>query len=288
MRAGPDTARVPSRAVTTPPNAQQRAAWAGDSGDHWATWAEVYEAGVAGYRDDLRAAAAVVPGERVLDVGCGFGTTTIDAATAAGPDGHALGVDLSGRMLDLARSRAAAAGAPASFALADAQVADLGEGDVDVVVSRNGVMFFDDPAAAFANLHRAVRPGGRIALQVWQPLVEQEWLRAVQAALGLPAPADGEPGPLALGDPDLATGLLTGAGFSGVELAGVRRPMWFGSDVEDAAAYHLSRVAGALAERSPARRDAAGTALRSVLADHLGPDGVVFGSAAWLVRAHRP
>ncbi|MFP5022255.1 class I SAM-dependent methyltransferase [Pseudonocardia phyllosphaerae] len=266
----------------TTPNPQQRAAWSGRSGDHWAAHPDRYEAGVAEYRDALAAAADVRPGEQVLDVGCGFGTTTIDAARAAGPDGHALGVDLSPQLLELARERAAAAGVPATFALADAQTDRFGP--VDLVLSRNGVMFFDDPAAAFANLRRALRPGGRIVLQVWQSWERQEWLHAVHEALGLPAAAPEGPSPVSLGDPDRIRALLTGAGFTDIVVDGLARPMWLGADVDDAAQYQLSRVGPDLAERTGEQRDAAVAALRESLAAHLGPDGVVYDSAVWLVR----
>ncbi|MEJ8279299.1 class I SAM-dependent methyltransferase [Pseudonocardia spirodelae] len=268
-------------------NATQRRSWDGPTGDVWTRWAERFEAGVAGYTGAFADAAALAPGERVLDVGCGPGGTALAAAAATGPDGHVLGVDLSSSLVARARERAAAAGArTAEFAVADAQVDDLGVHDV--VLSRNGVMFFDDPAAAFANLHRALRPGGRVALQVWRSWAEQEWLQVVLGALDVPPPPDGAPGPVGLGDPQRCRALLTGAGFTGVAVTGVRRPMWFGADVDDATAFLLDQHAARLAELPAARRDAAAGRLRTALAAHAGPDGVVAGSAAWLLTADRP
>ena len=270
----------------TTANAQQWSVWAGSGGDFWAAHAARFDAGVAGYLPEFRANAAVRPGERVLDIGCGAGTTTLDAAAAAGPDGAAHGVDMSQPLLSIARSRPTGPGR-ASFAVADAQTDDLGAGTADVVISRNGVMFFDDPAAAFANLHRALRPGGRIALQVWQSLAEQEWLPVVHRALELPDPPADGPSPVSFGDPDRCRALLSGAGFTDVRITGARSPMWFGTDVDDATAFHLDRVAAVLARRPEPARRAAQDALRRVLAGHAGPDGVALGSAAWFVRAVR-
>ncbi|BBG03501.1 methyltransferase [Pseudonocardia saturnea] len=260
--------------------------WSGSGGDFWAGNAARFDAGVAGYLPRFRENAAIGPGERVLDVGCGAGTTTLDAAAAAGAGGSAHGVDMSEALLSIARARATGSDR-VSFAVADAQTDDLGAGGVDVVISRNGVMFFDDPAAAFANLHRALRPGGRIALQVWQPLAEQEWLTAVHRALEVPDPPADGPSPVSFGDPDRCRALLSGAGFGDIRIEGARSPMWLGSDVDEAATFQLDRVAAALAERPEPARRAAEDALRRVLAGHAGPDGVALDSAAWFIRAVR-
>lgn len=270
----------------TESNAQQRTAWNGCSGEVWTGWADRFEAGVAGYRDAFRAAAAVGAGERVLDVGCGSGATTLDAAAATGPRGRVHGVDLSAPLVALARERAAGTGW-ASFAVADAQTDDLGTG-YDVAISRNGVMFFDDPAAAFANVHRALRPGGRALLQVWQPVHRQEWLRAVLDALDMPAPPGTGPGPFSLADPARTAALLRGAGFADVRIEDVRAPMWFGADVEDAASFLLALHGPGIADRPEADRAAAGRSLHEALTGRAAPGGVTLGSAAWLVHATRP
>jgi SAM-dependent methyltransferase len=257
-------------------NSEMVAGWDGPGGDFWATHADRFDAGVRRYHPALVAAAAPRPTDRVLDVGCGTGQLTRELARRAG---SALGVDLSSRMLTLARERAAAAAVSrARFAQADAQVEPFAP--VDLVVSRNGVMFFGDPPAAFANLRRALRPGGRLVLLVWQGYDQQEWMPTFRRLLGA-GPMYG--GPYSLGDPDHLTALLRGAGFADVELEGRTEPMLSGTTVETALAYVAGMQRDLLAEHPD--REAALAALRADIEEHLTPAGVEYGSAAWLVRA---
>ena len=145
-------------------NLTQLANWDGAGGGFWADHADAFDTGVAGYRDRFLEAAAITPTARVLDVGCGNGQTTRDAARSAS-DGAALGVDLSAEMLRVARRRAHAERLDnVTFEQADAQVHPFPAQHVDLVVSRHGAMFFGDPVAAFTNLGRALRPGGRLVL----------------------------------------------------------------------------------------------------------------------------
>ena len=145
-------------------NAAMRDAWDGDTGAFWAEHADRFDAAVAAHREPFLEAAGVVGGESVLDVGCGAGQTTLDLAPRAAP-AIVTGIDLSTRLLAIASRRAAAAGlANAVFEHGDAQVHPFPPGGTDVVVSRHGTMFFADKPAAFANLARALRPGGRMVL----------------------------------------------------------------------------------------------------------------------------
>ncbi len=261
--------------------------WDGPTGDLWVEHADLFDAAVARYREPFLAAAAIGPGLDVLDVGCGNGETTREAARLSGT-GSVTGVDLSARMLDLARSRAADL-PNVRFLQADAQIADLGTHDR--VISRTGVMFFGDPPAAFANLARALRPGGRLALAVWAPYAEQEWLPTFRtiAAAGRdlpPFPPTG-PHPFSMGDPDRVRALLTAAGFADVQAEQHREPMSFGPDVATAQRMVLGLVGGMLDELDDGARAGARDALLASLQAHLGPDGVTYRSAMWIVTAGR-
>ncbi len=272
-----------------PSNADAATAWDGPTGDFWADNADQFDAGVARYMQPFLDAAAIEPTAHVLDVGCGNGLTTREAARRAA---SATGVDLSARMLELARRRAAAEGlANVTFVQADVQVADLGEARYDRVISRNGVMFFGDPVAAFTNLARALEPDGRLVLLVWQGMAENPWLTAVREAIAvgrdLPMPPPDAPGPFALGDPERVRTLLTTAGFAEPDLVSVREPMYYGPDLATAERYVRGMLGTLLTELDGAARAEAEAALRATLEGHLGPEGVTYPSAMWIVTASR-
>jgi SAM-dependent methyltransferase len=274
-----------------PSNADAATAWDGATGDIWTDNADLFDAGVARYLKPFLDAAAIELTAHVLDVGCGNGLTTREAARLASA-GSATGVDLSARMLDQARRRAAAEGvANVSYVQADVQIADLGEARYDRVISRNGVMFFGDPVAAFANLARALKPGGRMVLLVWQPMAENPWFTAFREAVAvgreLPMPPPDGPGPFALGDPNRVRALLTAAGFGEPDLVGIREPMYYGPDVARAEQYVHAVLGGLLTELDDAARAEAGAGLRATLEEHLRPEGVTYPSAMWIVTAHR-
>lgn len=273
-------------------NAAMRDAWDGDTGAFWAEHADRFDAAVAAHRRPFLEAAGVVGGESVLDVGCGAGQTTLDLAPRAAP-ATVTGIDLSTRLLAIASRRAAAARLTnAVFEHGDAQVHPFPPGGTDVVVSRHGTMFFADKPAAFANLARALRPGGRMVLLTWQGLEQQEWIRSFLTVLAagrdVAFPPPQGPSPLSLGDPDGVRALLEGAGFVDVELEGHRAPMTFGDDPDDAVDYVTGQQAGLLADLSPAAREDVVAALRDDLAAHHDELGVRYDSATWVVRARRP
>jgi SAM-dependent methyltransferase len=188
-----------------PTNEDQLGAWDGDEGAFWAAHAERFDRSIAGFHSRFMEVAAITPADRVLDVGCGTGQTTRDAARAA-TGGTAVGVDLSADMLRVARRLAAAEGITnAEFEQADAQIHPFPTAGFDRIISRTATMFFGDRSAGFANLARSMRPGGRLTLLVWQGLARNEWLREIAGALtlgrGLPAPPPDAPSPFALADP---------------------------------------------------------------------------------------
>jgi SAM-dependent methyltransferase len=171
----------------------------------------------------LLKAAAAQPGQRVCDIGSGGGAQTIALSGAVGPSGRVVGFDLSGPLVELARERAAAAGAAnVDFVVADVQTEGLGPEPFDVAASQLGVMFFDEPLAAFGTIRAGLRQGGRLVFACWQEVEHNPWhtgtaLRPFVPPPKLPAPGKSPVGPFSLGDDEYARDILGGAGFSGVE-----------------------------------------------------------------------
>jgi SAM-dependent methyltransferase len=274
-----------------PSNADQLRAWDGDEGAYWAEHADYFDRSVAAYHEKLMVTAAITDRDRVLDIGCGTGQTTRDAARAA-TSGSALGVDLSAQMVELARRRAAEEGVDnASFEQVDAQIHPFPPAALDVAISRTGAMFFGDLIAAFANIGRAVVRGGRLVLVAWQPLPANEWIREISGALAagrdLPAPPADAPGPFSLSQPERVRRILTAAGFTDIDLEGTTAGMWFGTDADDAHRFVLGLMGWMLQGLDDTDRRRAIDGLRATMAAHETPDGVVFGSAAWTIRATR-
>ena len=218
--------------------------------------------------------------DRVLDVGCGNGQSTRDVARVA-TNGSALGVDLSSQMLALARETAAAEGLDnVEFRHADAQIYPFERAAFDVVISRMGSMFFGDPIAAFTNLHRALRPDGRLTLLTWQGITDNEWLTEFRAALAvgrdLPTPPPEAPSPFALSDPDRVRTILEAAGFADIAFQSLHEPMSFGPDPDDAFDF-VSELTGWMRNGlDQAGQDAALAALRATIAEHTGDHGVTY------------
>jgi ubiquinone/menaquinone biosynthesis C-methylase UbiE len=240
------------------------------------------------HNERLRAATGVRPGDRVLDIGCGGGQSTRDAARAAAP-GSVLGVDTSQELLEGARRRTADEGVQnVTFELGDAQVHPLPPASFDVVISRFGTMFFADPVAAFRNIARATRPGGRLVMMVWQSKERNEWASAIEQALGA-RPAPSRLDAFSLGDATAVEALLTAAGFIDVAFEDVREPVYYGPDVPAAVElvrdFKTTRAMLATMESAAAQR-AVGR-LRATFAAHQSGEGVLLDSRAWLVSARR-
>lgn len=204
--------------------------------------------------------------------------------------GSALGVDVSGAAVARARELALAQGVSnVSFEVADAQVHRFGRERFDLVISRFGTMFFAEPSAAFWNIGRAVRPGGRLVMMVWQAGELNEWYRAIRRCLAEGLAASAGPDPFSLAEPSVVTEVLEAAGFGDVAFTDVREPMYFGPDVATA----LEWVRGFACTREALDRldsEAAARALgrlRVMLTEHRGDKGVRFNSRAWLVTALR-
>jgi len=265
-------------------NDKQKAYWTEIAAPKWLSLAGAMEARLAPVSDAVIAAAALLPGERVLDIGCGAGRTAQEAAAAVGEAGYVLGIDIAQPMIEAARHYAAAhAGAgvaPVEFALADAQTDYFAPG-FDALVSRFGVMFFSDPVEAFANLRGNARPNARLVFAAWAPLAANpHW--AVPLGLvgpGAPRPPHA-PGPLGFDDPAYVGGILEASGWGGVE---VRAETVFlrGASLDDEARVAcFMGPAGALLDEKKADaaiRQAAQAAIREALQGiaTVEPDGGV-------------
>ena len=243
----------------------------------------------------LRQRWGLRPRDRVLDVGCGAGSTTCNAARSA-RDGSAVGIDVSGPMLERARTRAADEGLlNASFVQADASCHPFPPEAFDVVISRFGTMFFAQPVGAFRHLGASLRHGGRLSMMVWQLAELNEWamsiaraLRSDDAATATPAP--GAPDPFSLGDPDKTRHILDAAGWTDIAFFDVNEPVYYGATVSEALDWvrGFSASRQSLQRMAPADRVRGLDALREMLAAHQSEQGVWFDSRAWLVAAQRP
>jgi SAM-dependent methyltransferase len=260
----------------------------------WVTYQERYDRMLEPFAGLILQAAALSPGEQVLDVGCGCGATTLAAARAVAP-GTAAGIDLSAAMLARARENAAHAGLlNASFEQADAQVHEFGA-SYDAVISRFGVMFFADPVVAFANLLAATRPGGRLAFACWQPLAENEWLLVPLAALAehVPVPEPDEPdapGMFSLSSADRLDQVLSAAGWHDISAESKRTSILMGGGtLDDAMAFLRGRsiVRRMLADASQGAHDRAMESVRDALASRADGNEVRLDASVWLVTAQR-
>ena len=252
-----------------------------------------YDAELWRYNEVLRRACGIQFRDHALDIGCGTGLTTRQAARTA-QAGSALGVDVSAPAIERARELARAEQlGNVAFERADAQVYRFPQERFDLTISRFGTMFFDDPAAAFANIRQALRPAGRLVMMVWQAHERNKWDVAIHQSLGAAegpvAVPSGGPDPFSLADPPTVTQILEAAGFADVTLTDVCEPVYYGPHV--AAALDWVRgftcTSEILKRLDPAAAARAVRRLRETLAAHLSDDGVCFDSRAWIVTARR-
>jgi ubiquinone/menaquinone biosynthesis C-methylase UbiE len=273
-------------------NADQVAYWNGPAGQRWAERQAAQDVLLKPVADILINRAKPTPGERVIDVGCGSGATTIAFAQKVEPTGHVLGIDVSGPMLEWARQ--SVNGLPIDFVLADATVYPFDPASFDLLASRFGVMFFADPALSFANMRKSLRPSGRLAFACWREPRENPFFMApLQAAYRhvpkLPQQGPEDPGPFSFASEARVRRILSEAGFMGVEMepcpllldAAIGR----GLDGAVQGALEIGPVSRALEGQPAELRAAAANSIREALTPFAKGDAVLLPASVWIVTA---
>ena len=275
-------------------------AWDGPLFDRFLRFREIVTTGLANHGDAALAQLPPRTGDRVLDLGCGFGETTLQIADLVGPEGTVVGVDAAPRFIEVAVHDAAEAGAAnARFTVADVQTDDLG-GPYDLAFSRFGTMFFSSPVAALRNVRRVLVPGGRLVMVVWRRRTDNPWsYRAqtiVEGIVSRPEEYDEPtcgPGPFSMADADTVSEILMVAGFTGVTLTRCDLPIAIGGDVEEA--IDLSMALGPAGEILRLSGDRAADllepvrqALREGFSEFAGPEGISAMASSWIVSATAP
>jgi SAM-dependent methyltransferase len=280
------------RSETDGANAEQIAHWNERSGLAWAELTKLLDRQIEGIGERVLEVLAPRPGERLLDVGCGCGQTTVARGRAVGPAGRVVGLDVSHPMLEVARRRVAEAGlAQVELVEADAQTHALEAGAFDGLFSRFGVMFFADPVAAFGNLRRVLVPGARLAFACWRSPAENPVMTTAMTAARhrfppLPTPVPGAPGPFAFADDGRVRALLEAAGFAEVAIAPHDADMG-GNGLEDSLrlAVRIGPLGAALREH-PELLPHVIDDVRAAYLPLVRDDGAVWmRSATWIVTA---
>lgn len=287
-----DAARV--TCVRVPENEEQVEYWNGPGARRWVKHQKTLDGMLEPFGRVAIEAARIQPDENVTDVGCGCGTTALVIAEAVGQRGAALGVDVSAPMVDIARTRARQRHlVNATFVVADASSYAF-EPRFDLLFSRFGVMFFRDPAGAFANLRSALRPGGRLVFVCWGSVDDNPWFSVPMAAAATILPpkertAPDAPGPYSLADPARVRGILESAGLAEIRFERTSPPLVLGPDIDTAAtnAIETGPVSRLLLDADEGSRQRVRVAIRERLAPYAGPEGVILASAAWVVTAHK-
>jgi SAM-dependent methyltransferase len=274
-------------------------AWNGVLFDRFVMYRHIVTAGLGAHGEEALRIHPPRPGERALDIGCGFGDTTQRIAAMVGAEGTVLGFDVAERFIELARREAKTGAANARFAVGDLQVTEF-EQSFDYAFSRMGTMFFANPVPAMRNVRQALVPGGRLCMVVWRRKLDNEWMhraeRVVERFVEEPEESDEPtcgPGPFSMGDADVTSQILLGAGFEEVSLRRCDIEIQIGRDVDEAVEFAMAlgpageviRLAGGEAERIRPEIEAA---LREALAEFEGPDGVSAPASTWIVSARAP
>ncbi len=282
-------------------NAEMIEFWNGEGGQKWVRFQSMIDAGLLPFGHRAIAASAVKAGERVLDIGCGCGDTSFELARRVGSDGYVLGVDVSELILERAKSRAATTAVTnIQFERADAQTHQFETASFDLVFSRFGVMFFENPIAAFSNLQSSLKPGGRLAFACWQPAKENSWVSlpvgvAADHVPTLTPPDPEEPGPFSFGAVERIYNILADAGFVDSTIENYETPFSIGKPggLDEAVEFFMQMGPTAQmiaeADADEATKLQIAGHLRSALKpyDTTG-QGLVLDAKAWVVTARKP
>jgi ubiquinone/menaquinone biosynthesis C-methylase UbiE len=262
-------------------------------------WKHVLVDGLTHHSDAVFPKLTVKEGDRVVDVGCGFGDTAILLARRVGPTGSVLGIDCCERFLEFGRKDAAAEGVDnVEFLVADVQTYPF-KPEFDFCFSRFGTQFFENPVFALRNMRTSLKPGGTVTMIVWRTIDDNPWLGLPkQIVMGfLPPPGEGArscgPGPFSMADTEVVTKQLEIAGYTDIDFERIDAPLLVGRDPDEAVEFQLAlgpagevyREAGAIAEE---RHDEIAAALKAELARYETPEGVVMQSSSWKVSARNP
>ena len=281
-------------------NKEATEAWSGPLFERFVQFRELVAAGLGAHGEAAMAAHPPRSGDRVLDLGCGFGDTTQRLAELVGDEGEAVGVDVSEPFIEAARQEADAAGVDnVRFLTADVQIAEFEE-SFDYAFSRMGVMFFANPVQAFRNVRAALGPGGRLCAVVWRRKLDNEWVRraelVVEEYLEHPEESDEPtcgPGPFSMANADTVSEQLKIAGFEQISLQRCDLPLKIGNDLDHAVEFNMSlgpagEVLRLWEDRIDEIRPKIASDLREALAEFDGPDGVIAPASTWIVGASVP
>ena len=283
-----------------PDNAEATEAWSGPLFDLFVKYRDLVAAGLGAHGEAAIQAGPPRPGERVLDLGCGFGDTTQRLAQLVGEEGSALGVDVSEPFIEAARKEVEGPGAAnVEFAVADVQTLELPR-EFDYAFSRMGIMFFANPVAALRNVAGALVPGGRFCAVVWRRKLDNEWVHRAELVVDeyLDHPEESDeptcgPGPFSMANADTVTEQLTIAGFEDIALQRSDLPLKIGNDLEHAVEFNMAlgpagEVLRLWGDRVDEIRPEIASRLRKTLADLETPDGVFAPASTWIITARVP